>query len=78
MVTADYQGGGIKYGKIIARLEEDTLYMLYQCITDDDQLKAGKAVAKLSFGAEHKIKMQLDWQWLTESEQKGVSEYIEN
>jgi len=48
LVTADYYGGSIKYGKIIARLNEDRLDMLYQCLTIDDELKAGKALAKIT------------------------------
>ncbi len=49
LVTADYAGGGIRHGKIIARLKDDSLDMLYQCLTDDGQLKAGKALAIISF-----------------------------
>ena len=43
LVTADYFGGPIKYGKIIALLEDEKLDMLYQCSTTDNELKAGKA-----------------------------------
>jgi len=32
LVTADYYGGTIKYGKIIANLKENKLDMLYLCI----------------------------------------------
>ena len=42
LVTADYHGGSIKYGKIIALLNKDKLDMLYQCLTTDNQLKAVK------------------------------------
>ncbi|MFS4492521.1 hypothetical protein [Maribacter sp. 2308TA10-17] len=78
LVTADYHGGGIKYGKIIARLENDTLHILYQCLTDEDELKAGKATAKVSLNEESKIRLILDWEWLDKNEEKGSSEYIEN
>jgi len=84
LVTADYSGGSIRYGKIIARLENDHLQMLYQCMTNEGELKAGKASAKLSFnepasplGRSEKIKMQLDWEWLNDSKKKGRSEYLE-
>lgn len=77
LVTADYQGGGIKYGKIVAKLEDDILHMLYQCLTDEDELKAGKAIAQVSLN-EKKIKLKLNWEWLGDNPQKGVSEYIEN
>ncbi len=77
LVTADYQGGGIKYGKIIARLENDTLHMLYQCLTNENKLRAGKATAKVSLNEKSKIRLRLNWEWLGKNEEKGTSEYIE-
>jgi len=77
LVTANYHGGSVKYGKIIAHLENDQLDMLYQCITSDNELKAGKAVAKISLTHTNKIKLNLNWQWLTDSLGAGTSEYIE-
>jgi hypothetical protein len=83
LVTADYYGGTIKYGKIIAELQHDKLNMLYQCLTTDNELKAGRAVAKISFTDKAKftdkgkMKLTLDWEWLTDLNKKGTSEYIE-
>jgi hypothetical protein len=77
LVTADYYGGTIKYGKIIAELQHDKLNMLYQCLTTDNELKAGRAVAKISFTDKGKMKLTLDWEWLTDLNKKGTSEYIE-
>ncbi len=78
LVTADYHGGGIKYGKIVSRLENDTLHMLYQCLTDEGELKAGKAIAEVSLNEKNKIKLKLAWEWLGDIHQEGISEYIEN
>ncbi|QOD59343.1 hypothetical protein H9I45_08125 [Polaribacter haliotis] len=78
IVTADYNGGTIKYGKIIATLDKDILNMMYQCVTSENELKAGKATAKVSFKKENKIHLKLNWQWLNDNQEKGVSEYIEN
>ncbi len=78
MVTADYSGVGIRYGKIIALLENNRLHMRYQCITDSDELKAGKAIAKISVTRKNKIRLNLNWEWLGEAQQKGTSEYLEN
>jgi hypothetical protein len=78
LVTADYFGGTILYGKIIAKLKDDQLEMLYQCITRDNELKAGKAIAEISKTENNKIKLKLSWQWLDKNEEKGISEYIEN
>lgn len=77
LVTADYVGGTITYGKIIADLQEDKLNMLYQCLTTGNELKAGKAIAQISLTENGKIKLKLDWEWLTNENNKGTSEYIE-
>ena len=77
LVTADYFGGTIKYGKIIAELKDNELNMLYQCLTTDNELKAGKALAQISLTENDKIKLSLDWEWLTNGSEKGKSEYIE-
>lgn len=78
LVTADYSGGSIIYGKIISHLEGSQLIMLYQCLTSRNELKAGKAIAEISLTAANKIKLNLKWEWLGDKNEKGVSEYIEN
>lgn len=78
LVTADYFGGTILYGKIIAKLIDEQLEMLYQCITTKNELKAGKAIAQISLNENNKLKLKLSWEWLDNKEEKGVSEYIEN
>ena len=78
LVTADYFGGPIKYGKIIGHLNKNKLDMLYQCITTENELKAGKAIAEINLTEEGKMKLKLNWQWLGENNESGISEYIEN
>ena len=78
LVTADYYGGGIRYGKIISILENNTLTMRYQCLTDAGELKAGKAIAQISLSDKNKIKLKLEWEWMGETVEKGTSEYLEN
>ncbi len=77
LVTADYHGGPIAYGKIIAHLKGDTLHMLYQCFTVDNELKAGKGTANISHTNTGKLKLDIDWQWMTDSKAKGKSQFIE-
>ncbi len=77
LVTADYSGGTIKYGKIIAILKGDELEMIYQCVTTDNQLKAGKAIAKITLTDDGNMKLSLNWEWLADGNEKGKSEYIE-
>jgi len=78
LVTANYYGGNITYGKIIAVLKNNQLDMLYQCLTSDNQLKSGKAIADISITKQDKIKLTLNWQWLNGDQKKGVSEYLES
>jgi hypothetical protein len=78
IVTADYSGGTILYGKIIGLMKGDTIEMLYNCLTTEKELKAGKATAIISFNEQRKMKLSLDWQWLDQvTEKAGKSEYIE-
>lgn len=76
IVTADYRGATILYGKIIAVLKNDLLNMVYQCVTINEELKVGKAVAKIS-KVNKKIKLSLDWEWLDNTGSKGQSQYLE-
>lgn len=77
LVTADYVGGTITYGKIIAHLEGNQLQMLYQCYTNTNELKAGQAVAIISKTADEKLQLNLNWEWLNGTKEKGESCYIE-
>lgn len=78
LVTADYSGGNIIYGKIIGHLKDNSINMLYQCLTATNELKAGKAIAKISLTENKKIKLKLNWQWLDGPNETGTSEYLEN
>lgn len=78
LVTADYYGGNIRYGKIIAVLKGMQLSMLYQCLTSTNELIAGKAIAEISVTDDKRIKLKLNWEWFDNMNEKGVSEYIEN
>ena len=51
--------------------------MLYQCLTMDNELKAGKALAKITLNKHNKMRLKLDWQWLTAEGTTGTSEYVE-
>ncbi|MNR53519.1 hypothetical protein D3C85_1735490 [compost metagenome] len=51
--------------------------MLYQCLTTDNELKAGKAIAQITLTENGKIKLSLDWEWLNNGNEKGKSEYVE-
>jgi hypothetical protein len=77
IVTADFSGGSVLYGKIIAIHMGDYLDMIYQMITATNELKSGKAIAKISLGKNDKIQLNLDWEWLIGSGNTGTSIYNE-
>jgi len=76
-VTAIYSGGSISYGTIIGHLKGAELSLLYQYLTNTQQLKAGEAIAHVSTTSTGKLKLSLNWQWLNGEKEKGTSEYIE-
>ena len=78
IVTAIYYGGPIRKGNLIGRLEGRQLHMHYQCITEQNELKSGRAIARIIFTADEKMKLDLNWEWLNASGEKGNSEYLEN
>lgn len=77
IVTATFSGGSVLQGNIIALHKGNYLEMIYQMVTTTDELKSGKAIAKISIDENGKIQLNLNWVWLTESENKGTSTYIE-
>ena len=77
LVTANYSGGPIRSGQIIAKLEGQHLHMLYHCLTVENELKAGKAIANISRNKQRKLKLTLQWEWLNGFGEKGTSEYVE-
>ena len=78
LVTAEYRGGSVRSGKILARQNADnSLEMLYQCLTDEGKLKAGKAFAKVSLKENGRIQLDLKWRWLNGDKTSGTSTYIE-
>lgn len=76
LVTADYFGGSVKYGKIIGLLEGEKLKMRYSCLTMDKILKSGRAEADISYTLDGKMKLHLKWSWF-DSADSGTSTYIE-
>jgi hypothetical protein len=53
--------------------------MLYQCITTNNELKAGKAIAQISCTENWYLEnFELNWEWLDNKRRKKVfREYLE-
>lgn len=77
LVTAEYKGGNIRYGKVIGKITGDELEMIYQCITNKGELKCGKSKGVVKFTEKGKMKLEFEWGWLNEGQFTGRSEYIE-
>lgn len=77
LVTADYEGGTIRYGNITGHLKEDKLEMVYQCITHKNRLRSGKGTGIVKLDDDGKIRMKIAWEWLDDKGAKGISEYIQ-
>lgn len=72
--TGTYTGPNNVYGQVIVRTSKtDVTEMLYQSLTTDNELVAGKAILTLSENDNGKLIMQLNWQWLTGSLSSGIS-----
>lgn len=77
-VTADYSGGDIESGHIVGRfLNPDTAELVYHCLTQSGELKAGQAKAKFSVSEHGRLCIDMQWQWLNGDQTAGTSHYEE-
>lgn len=77
IVIGKYFGGNILLGDILGLVEGSILNMNYQCITVDNELKSGEATAQISFTEQGKMKLKVDWHWLSGSQTNGTAAFIE-
>lgn len=72
-----YGGGTVAIGNVIARRTgEQTIEMLYQCLTVTGELLAGCALGRFETDDRQQLRMHLDWQWLTGDQSTGQSEWV--
>jgi hypothetical protein len=77
IVVGVYSGGTIAAGHVLAkRVGESELDMLYHGATTDGIHNAGKARATFGADRDGRMRMYLDWQWLTGDQSKGRSEWV--
>lgn len=76
VVTAEFSGGSVLHGSILALQRNDFLDMRYHLVTIENELKSGKALAKISKNG-GLIQLDLDWEWLAGSGVTGTSTYLE-
>jgi hypothetical protein len=77
IVIGSYGGGTIAAGHVLGKhFGGSELEMLYQGATTSGEVAAGKARARFAFDEEDRMRMHLDWRWLTGDQSEGRSEWI--
>lgn len=78
IITGEYRGGEIVEGRFVGRFTApERIELLFQCITTTSVLLAGKSSGLVSMGADGKLNLSFDWQWLYGDTGGGVSSYVE-
>lgn len=74
IVWAEYSGGSIKYGSLIAIADEDScLEMRYQHINEENEFMTGICYSKPEILPNGKLRIYEEWQWTCKDYSKGNS-----
>jgi len=74
VVWAEYKGGEIIFGNLIARVyDDDSLEMCYQHLNVKGEFMTGKGVSKPEVLANGKIRLHEKWQWTCKDFSSGES-----
>lgn len=78
IVWADYSGGLVAKGHLIANILEDgKLDMRYHHVNIDGDIMIGKCLSTPSITNDGLLKFAEEWQWLSGDKSSGYSETIE-
>jgi hypothetical protein len=78
VVTADYSGGTIVAGHLIARMLDDgRLDMRYHHLNDQGELMLGTCLSTPERLADGRLRFKEEWQWLSGDQSAGYSEIEE-
>ncbi len=78
IVTADYEGGSIVKGHLIAKVIGDgKLDMRYHHMNCDGEFMIGKCLSIPEIMEDGRIKLKEQWQWLSGDMSDGYSEIVE-
>lgn len=74
VVWGTYEGGEISHGTLIARvLEDGSLDMRYQHITQAGAIKTGRCVSTPEILTDRRIRLHERWQWIEGGSESGES-----
>ncbi len=78
IVWADYEGGSVLKGHLIAKvLDDGLLEMNYHHINKEGKLMIGKCLSTPEILTDGRLKFKEEWQWLSGDNSIGYSEIIE-
>ena len=65
-ITGKYKGGEIEFGDIIGKfIPPQTVELLFQCKTKNNELLSGKSEGTIQRNSNGKLGISFKWQWLT-------------
>jgi hypothetical protein len=74
VVWATYEGGGVRFGTLIAAIRDDErLDMRYQQIARDGTIKAGRCVSTLEQLPDGRLRLHEEWRWTEGGVGSGTS-----
>ena len=74
LVWAEYSGGSIRRGSLIARwIEENLLEMRYQHLSTDNEFKTGRCLSRPEQLPDGKLRIYEEWQWTSGDHSSGTS-----
>jgi hypothetical protein len=77
-VTATYAGGGVRLGQVLGRrTKDDALDMHYHAGSTSGEIRAGHGRATFAADSQGRMRMFIEWQWLTGDHSAGHSEWAE-
>jgi hypothetical protein len=77
-VTATYAGGGVRLGQVLARrTPDDALDMHYHAGSASGEIRAGHGRATFTADQQGRLRMYIEWQWLSGDHAIGHSEWAE-
>lgn len=78
IISGTYKGGEIEEGFIVGKqVDNSRIELLFQCLTKDGNLKAGKSKGIISKNTAGKLELKFEWNWLNGDLSGGTSTYIE-
>jgi len=78
IVWAEYMGGEVVRGNLIGTVDDDgTLNFYYHHINQNHEVRIGKCHSVAHYGADGKLELHEEWQWLNADKSSGSSVLIE-